>query len=210
VDNDKIGSSTFASKYTRMREKGNNQWSGTIDEAYLANAPLLAEYGIILCISYGIFNGDTFKVGSKTISDYKSERDFMEYIKILFNQSSDKNLFICGHNIKKFDAPFIFKKMLKHSVQIPKCLNNTDRKPWEITMVDTSELISAGGTPCSLHDCTYLLGLPSPKDDLCGSEVNVAYHRDKDIERIKKYCQKDVTTTKDICVRLFECLGETF
>lgn len=79
VDNDKIGSSTFASKYTRMREKGNNQWSGTIDEAYLANAPLLAEYGIILCISYGIFNGDTFKVGSKTISDYKSERDFMEH-----------------------------------------------------------------------------------------------------------------------------------
>ncbi len=206
-NNNIIGSKSFKLKYDRAQKRENSQWSGTIDEAYINNAPLLAEYGKIICISYGMFINDEYKVSSKSLKNYISEKELIEFIAKLFNKIEQKYIYPCGHNIKGFDIPFIFKKMLKYSIKIPKNLNVTDKKPWEINMYDTGDLTKGTGfVASSLADVTYLLGLTSPKDDIDGSEVHHTYWIDNDIDRIVKYCEKDVIAIKDICVRLYECL----
>ena len=55
-----------------------------------------------------------------------------------------------------------------------------------------------------------MLDLESPKDDINGSQVHDIYYVNDDILRISKYCEKDVVAVKDICIRLFDCFGETF
>jgi hypothetical protein len=38
------------------------------------------------------------------------------------------------------------------------------------------------------------LGIPSPKDEMDGSMVGKTFYEEKDLEKIAKYCQKDVIT----------------
>lgn len=207
----KKGSESFQIKFDRAQKNDNKQWYGVIEHAYLNNAPLLAEYGKIICISYGFFDGDTFKVSSKTINDFDSEKGLIEYIKKLLDRIDAKNLTLCGHNIKGFDMPFIFKKMLKYSIKIPNCINVLDKKPWEMRLFDTAEATKATGfVATSLADLTYMLDLESPKDDISGSHVHNVYYYNNNILRISTYCEKDVVAVKDICIRLFDCFGETF
>jgi len=212
VINNKLGSDSFKLKYDRAQKNDNKQWHGTIEDVYRNNAPLLAEYGKIVCISYGFFEGEVFKISSKTIKDFiLSEKELIEFIKKIFDRTEVKNLTLCGHNIKGFDIPFIFKKMLKYSIKIPNCINILDKKPWEIRIFDTAESTKGTGfVATSLADLTYMLDLESPKDDINGSQVHDIYYVNDDILRISKYCEKDVVAVKDICIRLFDCFGETF
>lgn len=210
VLNNKLGSDSFKLKYERAQKNDNKQWHGSIDDAYLNNAPLLAEYGKIICISYGIYIDGKFSVSSKSIEDFTTEKEFIDYIARLFKRCEDKNIYLCGHNIKGFDIPFIFKKLLKHSIKIPNSINFMDKKPWEVKLYDTAEITKASGfVASSLADITYLLDLKSPKDDIHGSDVHRIYWEESGIKRIITYCEKDVVAVKDICIRLFECFGET-
>ena len=54
----------------------------------------------------------------------------------------------------------------------------------------------------SLKLMTNVLGIPSPKDDIDGSEINRVYYDENDIERIIKYCQKDTIAVAQIMLRL--------
>ena len=51
-----------------------------------------------------------------------------------------------------------------------------------------------------------MLGIPSPKDDIDGSEIFRVYYEEKNIERIVTYCQKDTIAVAQIILRL---RGET-
>jgi hypothetical protein len=44
----------------------------------------------------------------------------------------------------------------------------------------------------SLDLLTAVFDIPTPKDDIDGSMVGKVYWQDKDLERIREYCQKDV------------------
>ena len=43
--------------------------------------------------------------------------------------------------------------------------------------------------------------IPTPKDDIDGSQVWTVYWNEKDLERIKTYCQKDVVTVAQLILR---------
>jgi hypothetical protein len=47
-----------------------------------------------------------------------------------------------------------------------------------------------------------VLGIPSPKDDIDGSEVAKVYYSEKNIDRIITYCEKDVVAVAQIILRL--------
>jgi hypothetical protein len=47
-----------------------------------------------------------------------------------------------------------------------------------------------------------VLGVPSPKDDIDGSEVANVFYKDKDIDRIATYCEKDVIAVAQIILKL--------
>ena len=203
-----VGAKTFELKHHRAKINGDNYWQGTVEESYINRAPLLGDYGKIIVISYGFFKGDEFLISSKTISDFNSEKEFMLFIARLLNRAEQRNFVLSGHNIKRFDIPFIFKKMLKYSIKIPNIINFHNKKPWEMILEDTGELTKANAfTYSSLADVTYLLGISTPKNDIDGSDVHRVYWEDNDIERIKKYCEKDVIAVKEIAKRLSECLN---
>ena len=44
----------------------------------------------------------------------------------------------------------------------------------------------------SLNLLAAVFNIPTPKDDINGSQVARVYYEEKDLERIKNYCQKDV------------------
>ena len=54
----------------------------------------------------------------------------------------------------------------------------------------------------SLKLLTKVLGVPSPKDDIDGSEVAHVYYVENNIDRIITYCEKDVIAVAQIFLRL--------
>ena len=63
-------------------------------------------------------------------------------------------------------------------------------------LVDTNEMFSVGvfGVYTKLKDMCEYLGVPTPKDDIDGSEVYDVFLKG-DLDRIYKYCKKDVEAT---------------
>ena len=94
--------------------------------------------------------------------------------------------------------------MIINSIDIPFKLNLFGKKPWEVAHLDTLELWKFGDykTFTSLKLMAHVLGIPSPKDDIDGSEVRNVYYEEKDIDRIVTYCEKDTITVAQIILRL--------
>ena len=96
------------------------------------------------------------------------------------------------------------RRMVIHGIPLPAHLDLYGKKPWEIPHIDTMELWKFGDyknyTPLNL--LAYILGIPSPKDDIDGSQVGSVYWNEKDLNRIVTYCQKDVVTVMQILLRL--------
>jgi uncharacterized protein YlbG (UPF0298 family) len=49
---------------------------------------------------------------------------------------------------------------------------------------------------------TKILGIPSSKGDIDGSQVGHVYYVDKDIDRIITYCEKDVIALIQLFLRM--------
>ena len=102
--------------------------------------------------------------------------------------------------------------MIIHSIELPLKLNLFGKKPWEVPHLDTLELWKFGDFKhyTSLKLLTSVLGIPSPKDDIDGSEIFRVYYEENDVERIVTYCQKDTIAVAQIILRLRgEALLET-
>jgi predicted methyltransferase len=54
----------------------------------------------------------------------------------------------------------------------------------------------------SLKLLAHVFGIPSPKDDIDGSQVAQVYYQEKDIERIVRYCEKDVVTVAQVLLKM--------
>lgn len=174
-------------------------------EEFYDRAGIWAEFGKIVCISVGYFTfkGDIrhFRVTSFYGEEKKILQDFSNLLNTHFNQPQH---IMCGHNAKEFDFPFIARRMIINQVQIPNKLNLFGKKPWEVPHLDTLEMWKFGDFKhyTSLKLLTKVLNIPSPKDDISGSEVGHVYYVEKNIDRIIIYCEKDVIAVAQIMLRL--------
>ena len=93
--------------------------------------------------------------------------------------------------------------MIVHQIALPKKLNLFGKKPWEIPHLDTLELWKFGDYKhyTSLKLLTSILGIPSPKDDIDGSEVANVYYKEKNLQRIVDYCEKDTVAVAQVLLR---------
>jgi len=105
---------------------------------------------------------------------------------------------LCGHNSKEFDFPYIARRCLINGLPIPSIIDNSGKKPWEIKHLDT---FGDYKSYTSLNLLAAVFGINSPKDDIDGSQVWSVYWIDKDLERIKTYCQKDVVTVAQLLLK---------
>ena len=129
-------------------------------------------------------------------------REFNDLMNNHFNHPSHM---LCAHNGKEFDFPYIARRMIIHRIDLPKSLNLFGKKPWEIPHLDTLELWKFGDYKhyTSLKLMTHILGIPSPKDDIDGSQVAEVYYKEKNLERIVSYCEKDTIAVAQLLLRLY-------
>lgn len=127
--------------------------------------------------------------------------DFAALLSKFFNHA---NHLLCAHNGKEFDFPYLSRRMLINGIKLPKTLNTAGKKPWEINHLDTMELWRFGDYKnfTALNLLAHIFGIPSPKDDMDGSQVWKVYWEEKNMERIVTYCQKDVLTIAHIILKM--------
>ncbi len=176
----------------------------TTPEEFYSRAGIWAEFGKIICISIGYFvdlNGKrNFRI--KTLSG--DEKDLLENFKSLLEKHFNKpqNL-LCAHNGKEFDFPYIARRMIINKIELPSKLNLFGKKPWEVAHLDTMDLWKFGDFKhyTSLRLLTNILGIPSPKDDIDGSDVSNVYYQENNLDKIINYCEKDTIAVAQLLLR---------
>lgn len=174
-------------------------------EDFYERAGIWAEFGKIICISVAYFNKQSEKTTLRVTSfSGDDEKQILLDFKVLLEShfNHPKNL-LCAHNGKEFDFPYIARRMIIHGVALPKKLNLFGKKPWEVPHLDTMELWKFGDYKhyTSLQLLASILGIPSPKDDIDGSDVARVYYEDQDLARIVEYCEKDTITLAQLLLR---------
>ena len=127
----------------------------------------------------------------------------------LYNKKFYGEHLLCGHNIKEFDIPYICRRMVIHRIPLPGLLDLSGKKPWETPLIDTMEMWKFGDKKSftALKLLTAIFGLPTPKDDIDGSQVAQVYYGEHDLPRIAVYCEKDVVATAQVFLRLNQLPG---
>lgn len=172
----------------------------TPDNLY-PRAGIYAEFGRIICISAGFFNQDIFRLKSYYGDDEKEL--LLSFAGLLNTHFYTDEKRLCAHNGKEFDFPYIARRMLVNDIRIPRILDLHGKKPWEVQHLDTMELWKFGDHKnyTSLELLTSIFNIPTPKDDIDGSEVWKVYWKEKDLDRIAAYCQKDVVAIAQVFLR---------
>lgn len=197
LDNTKQSLWEAKSQYQRKEEF-------TAEEFY-PRAGIWAEFGKIICISVGFFNLQNNARSFRIRSFSGDEKDLLLAFKdlVIAHFSKTKHL-LCAHNGKEFDFPYIARRMIINGIELPNKLNLFGKKPWEVPHLDTMELWKFGDykTFTSLKLLANVLDIPSPKDDIDGSDIYEVYYSEKNIERIISYCEKDTITVAQVLLRL--------
>jgi DNA polymerase elongation subunit (family B) len=178
---------------------------GLSPEDLFPRAGIYAEFGKIICISAGFFHkeeGDlTFRV--KAFYGHDETLILSEFSGLLNEHFNSAAHYLCAHNGKEFDFPYLSRRMLINGLDLPYLLDNFGKKPWETTLLDTMELWKFGDykSYTSLDLLAGVFNIPTPKDDISGKDIHKVYWTDNDLERIATYCSKDVVTIARLYLR---------
>lgn len=176
----------------------------TAEDAY-EKAGIMAEFGKIVCISAGYISYGQEGKQLRLKSFYSDqEKKLLESFNGLLNNhyNTDRHL-LCAHNGKEFDFPYLARRILINRLSLPDMLDIAGKKPWEINHIDTMQLWKFGDYKhyTSLALLTHIFDIPTPKDDISGADVSRVYWEDEDLERIARYCEKDVLATVQLFMR---------
>jgi 3'-5' exonuclease len=195
-------------QYKEMDKTMQKQWDAKFrfqkeetPESHYKKAGIYAEFAKIICISVGFLKEESFRVKSFYGDDEKQILNDFSFL--LSRHYNTREKMLCAHNGKEFDFPFICRRMLINGIKLPKALNLAGKKPWEINHLDTMELWKFGDykSYTTLNLLASIFNIPTPKDDIDGSDVARVYWEEKNLERIVTYCQKDVLTVAQVLLR---------
>jgi uncharacterized protein YprB with RNaseH-like and TPR domain len=195
-------------KYLKPEEENKSA-----EELYTDKAGIFAEFAKVVCISCGylVYEGDVpVKVRIKSLAGNDEKKILQDFADLLVRHYADiETSKICGHNIKEFDIPFICRRWVIHQIPFPPVLDISGKKPWQTQhLLDTMDMWRFGDYKnfTSLNLLAGTLGIPTPKDDIDGSQVGTVYWQEQNLDRIVTYCQKDVLTVVQIVMR-FACVS---
>lgn len=174
-------------------------------EEFYDRAGIWAEFGKIICISVGYFAFQGEKRKFRTTTFCGEEKELLTAFKDLLEKHFGRpQHLLCAHNGKEFDFPYIARRMLIHNMELPNKLNLFGKKPWEVPHLDTLELWKFGDYKhyTSLKLLCNVLGIPSPKEDIDGSQVCKVFYEEGDLERIVSYCERDVIAIAQVILKL--------
>lgn len=208
-DLDETFQELWAIKAKSLLRRQTDDPSGEDIEKIYERAGIYAEFGKIICISVGLVRRDKetglLNVRLKSFAHHDEAQLLKDFCELL-NQhyKNPSNDYLCGHNIKEFDIPYICRRLVINQLPFPNLLQIHGKKPWETKhLLDTLELWKFGDIKnyTSLKLLAAVLGFPSPKDDIDGSDVGRVYWEEQDLDRIALYCEKDVLATVQLFLR---------
>jgi len=194
------------------KKRRNGETDEELAQLYKDEAALFSDFGRVVCISVGFYDGSEFRL--KTFNDLNEKTLINDFYKTLDGFDSSKSFeldYLCGHNIKQFDIPYIAKRGMINNIIPHSMLDTSGEKPWTMDwLLDTKELWQMGSFDrTSLIALTNSLGIDSPKQDLQGKDVPQYFWADPEgnIERISEYCERDVVAVYKI-IDSFKNLGK--
>ncbi len=206
----------LAPEYTELTEKWQELWehkmqfqinNGEPANELYERAGIYAEFGKIICISAGYVvqkQGELF-FRAKSFAGDDEKKLIQDFFNALdgFSRSGKRRL--CAHNGQEFDFPYISRRALVNNLTLPKILDIAGAKPWEVkdVLIDTLQLWKFGDYKhyTSLSLLCELFNIPTPKDDIDGSQVSKVYWEDHDIDRIIMYCEKDTLAVANLLLK---------
>ncbi|MDE1205524.1 3'-5' exonuclease [Tenacibaculum larymnensis] len=174
-------------------------------EEFYHRAGIWAEFGKIICISVGYFV-ERKGVNQLRVTSFYGDNEhklLVDFKNLLDTHFNHPNHLLCAHNGKEFDFPYIARRMIINRIDLPSKLNLFGKKPWEVPHLDTLDLWKFGDYKhyTSLKLLTAILGIPSPKQDIDGSEVANVYYQEKNLPRIVEYCERDTVAVAQLLLR---------
>jgi hypothetical protein len=187
------------------------------EDLFYKRGGVYAEFGKIVAIGLGMLytkNG-VVKLRVKCISHTSEKVVLTRFMQILLKleyglakkkTGADKDLgaLLCAHNGKEFDFPYIARRMLINSMCLPEALKLHGKKPWDIHHLDTMDLWRFGDykTYTSLDLLAATFGVESSKTQMDGSQVCEVYYKEKNLEKIARYCSQDVITLAQVLLKM--------
>ncbi len=199
--------SLWAEKTETLRQRNPQRYpiDKTPQELWGESA-IFAEFGRIVCISVGFcfYRGKDLHIKTKSYYGEDERAILMDFFEMLGRFVQSPNHVLCGHNSKEFDIPYICRRATILHIPLPDTLQVAGKKPWDIHHIDTMDLWKFGDVKSftKLKLLTAIFGIPTPKDDIDGSEVGRVFWQEKDYKRIAVYCQKDVVATAQVFLSL--------
>jgi predicted PolB exonuclease-like 3'-5' exonuclease len=206
----------LAPEYNELNEKWQQLWENKMKfqitndepaEVLYDRAGIYAEFGRIICISAGyVFQkkGEYF-FRVKSFADEDEKKLIRSFFTAwdAFSRAGKRRL--CAHNGQEFDFPYISRRALVNNLNLPKILDIAGAKPWEIKdqLIDTLQLWKFGDYKhyTSLSLLCELFNIPTPKDDIDGSQVAKIFWEENDLDRIIKYCEKDTLAVANLLLK---------
>jgi DNA polymerase elongation subunit (family B) len=180
---------------------------GETEEELFSRSGIYAEFGKIVCISAG----KIYRKGEDRIfrvkSFYGSDEPALlkDFLRVLENFMANPQHRICAHNGQEFDFPYIARRTLINGLKLPPVFDIAGAKPWEIRecLLDTLQLWKFGDYKhyTSLDLLCTIFNIPTPKDDIDGSQVGDVFYKEADYTRIARYCEKDTLAVAQLLLR---------
>ncbi|RIJ48219.1 3'-5' exonuclease [Maribellus luteus] len=206
----------LAPEYTELTERWQELWAhkmqfqisaGEPADALYERAGIYAEFGRIVCISTGYVVQKKGEPYFRVKSFYHEDEKLLiqNFFNALNRFSKAGKRRLCAHNGQEFDFPYIARRALVNNINLPKVLDIAGAKPWEVkdVLIDTLQLWKFGDYKhyTSLSLLCELFNIPTPKDDIDGSQVAKVYWEDKDVDRIIQYCEKDTLAVANLLLK---------
>jgi predicted PolB exonuclease-like 3'-5' exonuclease len=175
----------------------------SLDQLFQTRTALVPEFARIVTVCLGIVD-QSGKFKTTIFSDENERSLLIELRKTLF-RCGELGYFLCGHNVKNFDIPMMAKRMIINNILPPKIFPTYDTKPWEIKAIDTRDVWQYGqyASISTLDLMCGVMGVESSKsDEMDGSRVHEVFYKEKNIDKINTYCEKDVKVLYEVVKKL--------
>lgn len=191
-----------------------------IAERYQQEAAIIPEFGKIVCVGMGFFSiyepGESRQLKVKGFAS-TDERALLTQVRQVLEklwkevdndnqQPNGPHWYLAGHNIKEFDLPYLCRRMvIQELLPLPRIIDLAGKEPWQTPhLIDTMRIWLFGDRRrgfVSLELLAQVLGLPTPKEHIDGSQVGEYYWQRGDLDSIARYCLGDVVTVANIILK---------
>ncbi|MEA3451580.1 MAG: ribonuclease H-like domain-containing protein [Bacteroidota bacterium] len=176
-------------------------------EELYKKAGIYSEFGKIITISFAYIRknkeNNNYLIVKSIYGD--NEKEILHLFNKLLDTHFNSNInYLCAHNGKEFDFPYIARRSLVNGIKVANILYTPGAKPWEVNHLDTLELWKFGDYKkwISLDLLTTIFDIPSPKNEIDGSDVHRVYWEEKNINKIQEYCQRDVIALTQVFLKI--------